>query len=126
MKSAEEFLDTFKKLNSDFSKKRRPLTKLEMNTPTPRTDAHINENMRVIGNAVVCHDFARQLERELADAQKDRDEWKAIACDLVEFIDSPPDANCKCLLSPPCSDCVDYGHLRDALARFNAKKAQSS
>lgn len=36
MKSAEEFLDTFKKLNSDFSKKRRPLTELEMNNHANR------------------------------------------------------------------------------------------
>lgn len=51
-----------------------------MNTPTPRTDAAQHEGL-MRGNAlptkVVRADFARQLERELAQVSKDRDSWKA-------------------------------------------------
>ena len=40
---------------------------------TPETDAHINENIRVTLQAVVCHDFARKLERERDEAIQMRD-----------------------------------------------------
>ena len=39
------------------------------NTPTPRTDAHIDTNYNAIAHALICHDFARQLERELTESQ---------------------------------------------------------
>ncbi len=32
---------------------------------SPRTDTHILANVAAINHAIVCHDFARQLEREL-------------------------------------------------------------
>ena len=47
----------------------------------------------------VALSFARQLERELVEAHKDRDEWQAIAEKLSEILES-------------------------TLARFNAKKGQ--
>jgi len=34
--------------------------------PTPRTEEHINANYAKVGHALVCHDFARTLERENA------------------------------------------------------------
>ncbi len=88
-----------------------------MNTPTPRTDKHINKNMRVIGNAVVCRDFVRQLERELVEAQKDRDEWEAIAEGLAKH----------CLFtfgyySTPTRE--KAREIDSALDRFNAKKGK--
>ena len=42
---------------------------MKIETPTPRTDAHINTNYTAIGHAVVCHDFARELEQELNEAR---------------------------------------------------------
>ena len=32
-------------------------------TDAPKTDAHINSNMEITGHAVVCHDFAKDMER---------------------------------------------------------------
>jgi hypothetical protein len=47
-------------------------------TPTPRTDAEKRWAMDVNGsNEVVCADFARQLERELAEAQDQIDDLTA-------------------------------------------------
>lgn len=33
-----------------------------------------------------------------------------LVCDNV---DRPPERNCTCHVNPPCSDCVDYGGLRE-------------
>ena len=47
-------------------------------TPTPRTDAEKRWAMDVNGsNEVVCADFARQLERELAEARDRIDDLTA-------------------------------------------------
>ncbi|MGC7464214.1 hypothetical protein QT654_20800 [Xanthomonas citri pv. citri] len=35
---------------------------------------------------------------------------------LLEVTEHPPARNCSCHLSPPCSDCVDWGGLREAIA----------
>lgn len=34
---------------------------------------------------------------------------------LMEYVERPPDRNCSCHISPPCSDCVDNSHLRNAI-----------
>lgn len=34
---------------------------------------------------------------------------------LLENIDTPPERNCSCHISPPCNDCVEYGGLREAI-----------
>jgi hypothetical protein len=34
--------------------------------------------------------------------------------ELVNCVDAP-DSNCSCHISPPCSDCVNYGGVRAAL-----------
>jgi hypothetical protein len=39
--------------------------------PTPETDAHINENHRVYGNAMVTRDHARNLERQRDEAREE-------------------------------------------------------
>lgn len=36
-----------------------------------------------------------------------------------EFI-SPPERNCSCHISPPCSDCVDYGFERELADEIDA------
>lgn len=35
---------------------------------------------------------------------------------LCEHIDEPPEQNCSCHLSPPCSDCMNYADLRMLMA----------
>lgn len=33
---------------------------------------------------------------------------------FLDRVEAPPEKNCSCFISPPCSDCVDYGGLREA------------
>jgi len=42
---------------------------------------------------------------------------KNIIQDLIDIIEGfgIPDANCACHISPPCSDCVEYGEARRVL-----------
>lgn len=44
---------------------------------------------------------------------------------LLENVEEPPERNCSCHISPPCSDCVDHSGLREALnfARLAIAKA---
>jgi len=42
-------------------------------------------------------------------------ELKELMKELLDYIDPPPDKNCSCFIWPPCSDCVDYSHLRELL-----------
>lgn len=37
--------------------------------------------------------------------------------ELLEFVDEPPEKNCSCHINPPCSDCVNYSGLREALEK---------
>ena len=55
-----------------------------MNSDTPETDAHINQNKALVGHAVVCHDFARKLERERDEARKKTES----AHTLIQYIAS--------------------------------------
>lgn len=43
---------------------------------------------------------------------------------VVEAVEVP-EANCSCHLSPPCSDCVDNGFLREVMASVNAAIAKA-
>lgn len=56
---------------------------------------------------------------ELVKAQ--RDELLALLEDFVENVSEPPDGNCSCHISPPCSDCVDHSYLRELFT--NARSA---
>ena len=38
---------------------------------------------------------------------------------LMEYVDRPPERNCSCHISPPCSDCVENSHLRGAFERLD-------
>ena len=85
---------------------------------TPRTDsmepynAPYNEDPLVH----VPKTFARQLERELQEAQQKILLWKACAEDLVDqFGLGTPAKNCSCHISPPCSDCTEHTGQREAL-----------
>lgn len=39
---------------------------------------------------------------------------------LLEVIEKPPARDCRCHLAPPCSDCVDWAGLREAIADAEA------
>lgn len=45
---------------------------------------------------------------------------------LEEFVENVyvPDANCSCHLAPPCSDCVEHGHIREILGNAKALIAE--
>lgn len=34
---------------------------------------------------------------------------------VLENMEPPPEANCNCHTSPPCSDCVNYSALRESI-----------
>lgn len=35
---------------------------------------------------------------------------------LLDTMQHPPEQNCSCHISAPCSDCVEYAGLREAIA----------
>lgn len=53
-----------------------------------------------------------------------RDAFEAFIEAAVEEFGEPPDRNCSCHISPPCSDCVDHSFWRDALADARAALAK--
>ena len=55
-------------------------------------------------NSLVCH-----LEKQLA-------EYKGLLSNLMEVVEEPPESNCSCHISPPCSDCIEWSGLREALS----------
>lgn len=42
---------------------------------------------------------------------------------VCDNVDRPPERNCSCHISPPCSDCVDYGGLREMFECIDAALA---
>lgn len=54
---------------------------------TPRTDAEAWDCELYVSGKIVFADFARQLERELNEATKDRDQWKALAEELASSVE---------------------------------------
>ncbi len=42
------------------------------------------------------------------------DSLRAALSQVLEATDEPPPRNCSCHLAPPCSDCVEWGWLREA------------
>ena len=75
---------------------------------TPRTDAHIGSNVTAVGHAIVCHDFARTLERELND-------WRTCADKLADALAMDIGHGRDC----PCNVCVE-GKL--AMKHYNEMK----
>lgn len=43
-------------------------------------------------------------------------EYKELLSNLMEVVEEPPESNCSCHISPPCSDCVEWSGLREALS----------
>ena len=59
---------------------------------TPRTDSYFSRDINGDRpNSFAMADFARQLERELAEAVRERDEWKDSYDDVVFRIQSMHD-----------------------------------
>jgi hypothetical protein len=42
--------------------------------------------------------------------------------DDIDSLLEAPDSNCSCHISPPCSDCVDYGDIREMKANWTKTK----
>lgn len=40
---------------------------------------------------------------------------RAALDNLLEHIELPPEANCRCFVAPPCNDCVEWSGLREAI-----------
>lgn len=87
-----------------------------MNTPTPRTDVvDCGDYLDTYEKMMAHRENSRLLERELVEAQKDRDEWKEIAEGLAKH----------CLLTFGYYSTPTWEKAREidsALDRFNAKK----
>lgn len=60
-----------------------------------------------------------ELERENAALKAKRAVLISVVESLVEVSDVPA-PNCSCHLSAPCSDCVDYGAIREAIEQARA------
>ena len=45
---------------------------------------------------------------------------------LMDVTGEPPEANCSCHLSPPCSDCVDYGSWREVFSACQSAIARAT
>ena len=78
---------------------------------TPRTDDQWDWAPYHAG---LWYDFARELERELNEANADRLRLRGLfqkVSDNVEY----PEPHCYCHKSPPCNDCVENGGVREVL-----------
>lgn len=70
-------------------------------------------------------EFIQQAETQAAELEAAKARNQRLTTLLQDIVDADetPDANCSCHISPPCGDCVTYGHMRDlmTLARKLAK-----
>lgn len=57
-----------------------------------------------------------RLERERDELKRQLAECKGLLSNLMEVVEEPPESNCSCHISPPCSDCVEWSGLREALS----------
>jgi len=61
-------------------------------------------------------------------AQTDRAKtWRGLAVDLADQLEGfIPEKDCRCHLSPPCNDCVEFGYMRELLdtVRSSAKREE--
>lgn len=60
------------------------------------------------------------LQNKLRLTREDQKRLKLWADHLLDCIEAPPEPNCSCHISPPCSDCVDHGSLREAITETKA------
>ena len=40
--------------------------------------------------------------------------------ELLDATEEPPAPNCSCHISPPCRDCIDFAHIREAITTARA------
>lgn len=68
-----------------------------------------------LGGSVVYPQNAPYLAVQLVDAAKLK-LVRGLLRDLLDNMPYIPQPNCSCHLVPPCSDCVEYGGIREAIA----------
>jgi len=72
-----------------------------------------------------AHDNVLQTVRAARDTyERQRNELLTM---LEEFVANTevPERNCSCHISPPCNDCVEYGHMRQLLLEARAAIAKA-
>jgi predicted nuclease with TOPRIM domain len=91
-----------------------------------------NERLKGINSALCtksnsCLIQNARLEEERDELKRQLAEYKALLSNLMEVVEEPPERNCSCHTSPPCSDCVEWSGLREALleARTAMKEPQN-
>lgn len=85
-----------------------------LNCPSVRAHmAMMDSESVVLSSVVTVINRIATLEAEVA--RKD-----GALQELLDATDEPPEANCSCHTSPPCSDCIDFGHIREAIATARA------
>ncbi len=100
-----------------------PQPSVEVETLTRQRDTAWEE-LRKIRQSVSANDEESTFD-EVVRLAKQRDELANALELLVENTEEPPDRNCSCHISPPCSDCVDFSCLREALAESRAALASA-
>jgi hypothetical protein len=71
----------------------------------PYWSASYGDVCSLVDREIALRDENEQLKKGIASAQS------AIEV-LMEYVHTP-EANCRCHISPPCNDCVDYGKQRE-------------
>lgn len=65
-----------------------------------------------------CHEESiKAADQECTDKTQRMASLETLLEDWLDNTEAPPDSNCSCHLSAPCSDCGDFAHLRDLRER---------
>jgi len=77
-------------------------------------------NRRV--DAMLFRALAQRFQHILRELAALRAEHHSLRGALERFIElsDTPERNCSCHVSPPCSDCIEYGAIREAVADAHA------
>ena len=67
----------------------------------------------IAGSVDIVSEHLRHLATENARQKAEIAELVGMVRYLNDEVEVPPDANCSCHISPPCSDCIDYGSMRE-------------
>jgi hypothetical protein len=70
---------------------------------------------KILDDDIALFAESPDYQAEINQLKKDKEQLIGIISDLEQYIDRPPTRNCSCHIAPPCSDCVDYAHLREVL-----------
>jgi len=71
------------------------------------------EGLTELANDLIIQNTA--LRNRLDAAETQRDELLEALKYLYAVTETPPDKNCRCHIDPPCSDCIEYRGLREAI-----------